>query len=167
MFPMYSDETFILRTPVSPEDFREIHRLQCLVTIEEHGVEQTIVPGGPCPVPDFVLSASPRERVWAAEQAGQIVGCIAVAAASPQTAEFRWFVVDPKLCRKGLGERLLAEAIAFCSECGYKEVIVWTENARTAVARLCRRAGFKKVEGLPCGLWDRALVEQKYELKLS
>jgi N-acetylglutamate synthase-like GNAT family acetyltransferase len=88
------------------------------------------------PLSEFVRAGNQRERLWIAELDSRIVGCIAIVGASPEIAQLRWFFVGPGARRKGLGRRLLGEAIAFCKECGCKKVILWTESALTLASHL-------------------------------
>jgi ribosomal protein S18 acetylase RimI-like enzyme len=136
------------------------------VYAREYGFDPTFEAYVAGPLAEFVRAASDRERLWIAERDGRIVGCIAVVAASPQTAQLRWFLVDPAARGAGLGKRLLREAIAFCEACGYTSVILWTERALTAAGHLYRSAGFRKVEEKPGRLWGADVVEEKYELGL-
>jgi N-acetylglutamate synthase-like GNAT family acetyltransferase len=119
------------------------------------------------PLAEFVCSPSPRQRLWIAERDGRIVGCIAIVAASPLTAQLRWFLVEPSARGCGLGQRLLDEALGFCRECGYAEAFLWTESALQAAAHLYQSAGFRKTAEKSGRMWGVELVEEKYELKLG
>jgi len=113
-------------------------------------------------------AASPRERLWIAERAGRIVGCVAIVAASATTAQLRWFLVDPDARGAGLGRRLLDEAIAFSRASGYRTIILWTVRALEAAARLYRAAAFRMVEERPPErLWGVDVIEERYELELG
>ena len=114
----------------------------------------------------FVRTCGDRDRLWVAERDGRIIGSVAIVAASPQTAQLRWFLVDPNERGAGLGKRLLDEAVTFCKGCGYGAVILWTVSALAAAAHLYRRAGFEKVEERPGRLWGVDVIEEKYELRL-
>ncbi len=132
----------------------------------ERGFDPTFEAYVAGPLAEFVRRGADRERLWLAEQGARLVGCVAVVAAAPQTAQLRWFLVEPAARGRGLGTRLLDEALAFCRARGYAEVILWTESALAAAARLYRRAGFRKAEERPGRLWGVGLVEEKYELRL-
>ena len=118
------------------------------------------------PLAEFVLSAAKRQQLWVAEKGVQVVGSIAVVAVSAQTAQLRWFLVEPSVRGAGLGRKLLDEAIAFCREEGYSEIVLWTERSLSAAAHLYRGAGFCKVEEKPGKLWGAEVVEEKYVLGL-
>jgi GNAT superfamily N-acetyltransferase len=133
----------------------------------ERGFDSTFEAYVAGPLAEFVRAGDPRQRLWIAECDGRLVGCVAIVAASPRTAQLRWLLVDPEVRGTGLGKRLLGEAIAFGKECGYAEIILWTESALTAAARLYLGAGFRKTEEKPGRMWGVDLVQEKYELRLG
>jgi GNAT superfamily N-acetyltransferase len=155
-----------LRTDLRHGDLGMIVYLHGVIYARERGFDPTFEAYVAGPLSEFVRKGSPRERLWLAEREGRIVGCIAIVATSPQTAQLRWFLVEPNTRGLGLGKRLLSEAITFCKECGYAEVILWTESALTTAAALYQTVGFRKTEEKPGRVWGVDLVEEKYELRL-
>jgi GNAT superfamily N-acetyltransferase len=132
----------------------------------ERGFDPTFEAYVAGPLAEFIRAGSDRGRLWIAERSGGMVGCVAIVPASSQTAQLRWFLVDPSARRAGLGRRLLDEALAFCRERGYADVILWTESALKVAARLYESVGFRKTEEKPGWVWGVDLVEEKYELRL-
>jgi ribosomal protein S18 acetylase RimI-like enzyme len=155
-----------LRTRLEPGDLGSVVYLHGTVYAREYGFDPTFEAYVAGPLAEFVRSGCDRERLWIAERAGRIVGCVAIVAASPGTAQLRWFLVDPGARGSGLGRRLLHEAVAFSKERGYASVILWTVSALAAAAHLYRAAGFRKVEEKAGRLWGVDVVEEKYELTL-
>jgi sulfopyruvate decarboxylase subunit beta len=156
-----------LRTGLRPGDLGSIVYLHGVVYAQERGFDPSFEAYVAGPLSDFVRSGNERQRLWIAERDGWIVGCIAIVAAAPRTAQLRWFLVDPSARGAGLGKRLLAEAVAFCRGCGYAEVMLWTESALTAAAHLYRATGFRKTEEKPGRMGGVDVVEEKYELHLG
>jgi ribosomal protein S18 acetylase RimI-like enzyme len=156
-----------LRSDLRPGDLGAIVYLHGIVYARERGFDPTFEAYVAGPLAQFVCEGGDRQRLWIAEREGRLVGCVAIVAASPRTAQLRWFLVDPDVRGVGLGRLLLLEAIAFCEEHGYAEVILWTESALEAAAHLYRSAGFQKVEEKPGRMWGVDLVEEKYELHLG
>lgn len=160
-------ETIALRTSLRPGDVGYIVYLHGILYARERGFDSTFEAYVAGPLAEFVKSSTDRERLWIAEQDGRIVGCIAIVAADPETAQLRWFLVDPSVRGYGLGKRLLKEAITFCETCGYKTILLWTESALTAAAHLYQMAGFRKVEEKPGRVWGQVIMEEKYVLELN
>ncbi len=160
-------EPITLRTGLRPGDLGSVVSLHGVVYAQERGLGPSFEAHVAGPLSDFVRSGNERQRLWIAERAGRIVGCVAVVAAGPRTAQLRWFLVDPSARGAGLGKRLLAEAVAFCRGCGYAEVMLWTESALRAAAYLYRAAGFRKTEEKPGRLGGVDVIEEKYELHLG
>jgi GNAT superfamily N-acetyltransferase len=159
--------TITLRTDLRPGDLGRIVALHGTVYAREHGFDATFEAYVAGPLAEFVRAASPRERLWIAERDGQLAGCAAVVAASPDTAQLRWFLVEPGARGAGLGKRLLREALTFARDSGYARIILWTVSALTAAAHVYRSAGFRKVEEKPGRLWAVDVIEEKYELQLN
>lgn len=162
-----SPQTITVRTTLRPGDLGSIVHLHGTLYAREHGFDATFEAYVAGPLAEFVRSGSDRERLWIAERGGQIVGCVAIVTASPETAQLRWFLVDPGARGAGLGRRLLDEAIRFAERCGYRHVILWTVSALTAAAHLYRSAGFQQTEEKPGRMWGVEVVEEKYELDLT
>jgi N-acetylglutamate synthase-like GNAT family acetyltransferase len=156
-----------LRTELRPGDVGWIVSRHGVLYSREYGFDPTFEVYVAGPLADMVRSASPRDRLWIAERDGRAVGCIAIVAAGPRTAQLRWFLVEPDARGSGLGRCLLSEAVAFCKESGYDAVILWTVSALAAAAHLYRSAGFRKVEEKPVRRWGVDVIEEKYELALT
>src|SRR5438874_12089374 len=108
-----------LRTDLRPGELGAVVGLHGTVYAREHGFDATFEAYVAAPLAEFVRSGSPRERLWLAERGGTLVGCVAIVAASPETAQLRWFLVDPAARGAGLGKRLLAEGISFARQAEY------------------------------------------------
>jgi GNAT superfamily N-acetyltransferase len=156
-----------VRTSPRPGDLPAIVRLHGTVYPCEHGFDATFESYVAGPLAEFLAAAPDRGRLWVAEREGRVIGCIAIVPATPETAQLRWFLVEPQARGAGLGRRLLNEALAFCRQCGYTSVFLWTVSALTPAARLYRAAGFQLAEERPGRLWGVDVVEQRYELPLQ
>jgi GNAT superfamily N-acetyltransferase len=158
---------FALRAHLGPGDIGTIVRMHGVIYAREHGFDPTFEAYVAGPLSDFVRAGAVRERLFIAERDDQIVGCVGIVAASPETAQLRWFLVDPAARGAGLGRTLLSEAVAFARTCGYRSVILWTVSALAAAAHLYQAAGFRKVEEKRGRHWGVEVVEEKYELTLD
>jgi GNAT superfamily N-acetyltransferase len=107
-----------------------------------------------------------RDRLWLAERDGVLLGSIAIVGREEGVAQLRWFLVAPDARGQGLGRLLLAEALGFCREAGYRSVYLWTISQLTTAARMYVAAGFRKTESLPPADWGAPVVEERYDLAL-
>lgn len=162
-----SDAAVTFRTSLRPGDIGAVIQLHGQIYSREYGFDHTFEAYVAGPLAEFARSATPRERIWLAERHGEIVGCIAIVASTPEVAELRWFLVDPSARGLGIGKRLIHEAIAFCRACRYKSVILWTVSVLTAAANLYRSMGFRLVERKPVEQWGIDVIEERYELDLQ
>jgi GNAT superfamily N-acetyltransferase len=155
-----------LRTDLRPGDLGSVVRLHGVVYGHEYGFDPTFEAYVAAPLAECVLAASPRERLWLAKRGDELVGCVAIVAATPVEAQLRWFLVAPPARGAGLGKALLGEALAFARGAGYRTVGLWTVSALAAAARLYQSAGFILAEERPGQRWGVDVVEQRYELTL-
>jgi GNAT superfamily N-acetyltransferase len=156
----------LVRTSMRPGDLGDIVRLHGVLYEEEYGLDNTFEAYVAGPLSEFALSEDKGQRIWVVEQGGRVQGCIAIVRNAVDVAQLRWFLLTPETRGKGLGKRLMEEAVNFSRKAGYRRIILWTfSELKTAIA-LYRRWGFEKTEEKPHHIWGRDLVEEKYELSL-
>ena len=65
-----------------------------------------------------------HDGFWLAMMDDKIVGAVAVDGNEAKTsgARLRWFIVDPEYQGRGVGQRLLEEAVAFCRRANIRRV---------------------------------------------
>lgn len=104
---------------------------------------------------------------WIAEHAGERAGCVfCVPAEDPQVALLRILLVHPRARGLGLGDRLVATALAFARDAGYAQMRLWTNHPLTAARRIYLRHGFTLVQEAPHRSFGVDLVGQTYERTL-
>jgi len=162
-----STNRFTVRTDFRPGDLGAIVSLHGLTYAREYGFDAKFEAYVAGPLAHFVRNRSPRDCLWMVEEAGQLVGCIAIVGTSEAEAQLRWFLVAPTARGCGLGKQLMNDALSFCRQCGYEKVVLWTVSALTTAAKLYRAAGFVKVEERQGRVWSVDVVEEKYLLTLS
>ncbi len=155
-----------VRTQLKPGDIGYLVYLHGVLYAREYGFDPTFEAYVAGPMARFALAASPRERIWIAEDEREILGCVAIVSAGADVAQLRWFLVHPDARGAGLGRRLLNEALGFCRASGYRSVMLWTVSALEAAAHLYGVSGFRKVEERPGRPWGVPVVEEKYHLEL-
>jgi len=52
-----------------------------------------------------------RDRLWLVRKKGHIIGSVAIVHRSRTSAQLRWFLVAPAFRRRGLGKRLMGQAL--------------------------------------------------------
>jgi DNA-binding MarR family transcriptional regulator/GNAT superfamily N-acetyltransferase len=100
------------------------------------------------------------ERCWIAECAGTPVGSVLVVRHDAQTAKLRLLYVDASARGRGIGRRLVDEAIAFAAAVGYRRMVLWTNAALVDAGRLFAEAGFELLTEQPEQLFGKPQVSQ-------
>lgn len=159
-------EGITVRHDIRPGDLGALVRRHGLIYAAEYGYDHTFEPYVAVPMAEFVLSNSPRQRMWIVEHAGQIAGCLAVVEAAPDEAQLRWFLLNPEIRGKGVGRWMLTDALTFCREMGYTRAFLLTVDVHTEAAALYRSVGFVKTDEHPAVLWGAERLEQRYEMGL-
>ncbi|MER6994884.1 helix-turn-helix domain-containing GNAT family N-acetyltransferase [Streptomyces sp. NPDC000410] len=120
-------------------------------------------------VADFAQDHDPHlERVWIAELDGRPVGSVmCVRDEAPSTARLRLLLVEPEARGHGLGDRLVSTVVEFAREAGYRELVLWTNDALSAARRIYQRAGFTLVTEKPHRSYGADLVGQDWRLPLQ
>ena len=110
-----------------------------------------------------------RDGFWAAEESGELAGCIAIdgSKAADEGARLRWFIVDPALQGNGIGRTLLRGTLAFCRQNGSPRVFLWTFRGLDAARALYEREGFRLREEHTVQQWGRTIAEQLFVLDLD
>ncbi len=106
-------------------------------------------------------------EIWLAESEDRIAGFIALVRIDLQTAQLRWFLIEPEFRGCGLGRRLMDTLMAFCRQQGYQHIFLWTFQGLDAATHLYEQYGFRLTEEKPNNTWKNQLTEQRWDLKLS
>lgn len=162
------DRPVTVRHDVQPGDLGRLVELHGVLYAAEYGFDHTFEAYVAGTVAEYGLAAKrERDRLWLAELDSRLIGAIAIVGREGGTAQLRWFLVHPDGRGRGLGRRLLSDALAFCRAVGYSSVFLWTVSPLSAAARLYNAAGFRKTEEKPAAaLWGTTLAEERYDLAL-
>jgi N-acetylglutamate synthase-like GNAT family acetyltransferase len=161
------DHSVSIRHDMRPGDVGYITYLHGILYAPEQGWDHTFDSYVAIPLAKFAKSHSSAERIWIVEKEGRIVGSTAIVKFSEKEAQLRWLLLHHDLRGRGLGRRLVEEALAFCRDAGYSSVFLWTVSTLPIAARLYRSVGFHEIEELPHELWGSMVTEVKYELELK
>ena len=163
-----SHQSYILiRSNLKSGDIGYIIYLHGILYAEEYHWNRTFEAYVADGLAGFVLAYNPDgDRIWIGERDGEIVGCIAIVGASASEAQLRWLLVHSDLRGKGLGRRLMNEAMRFCREQGYGSVFLWTTSDLKAAAHLYLSTGFHKTDEKTHEIWGQTVTEERYEMSL-
>jgi GNAT superfamily N-acetyltransferase len=107
------------------------------------------------------------ENMWIAEVNGRQIGVIAIVKVDENTAQLRWFLVEPSMRGKGIGHILMKTVIDFCKDKKYNQVILWTVNILPAARHLYKAYGFELVESVENDTWTKDVInEERWDLNL-
>jgi len=111
---------------------------------------------------------SEGEAIWIVELEGRHAGSIALTNEGDGLAMLRWVTLDPELRGRGLGRRLISEAIEAARARGYSMVALETFSDLRAAAQIYRSFGFEIVWEDTRPRWGRASITyQRYELSFQ
>ena len=89
--------------------------------------------------------ASPPKSLWVAEHDGEVAGSVFILPATGEaagTAQLRMLYTEPAFRGRGIGKRLVEEAVRFSRASGYKRIILWTQDCLVSARRIYQGAGF-------------------------
>ncbi|TSA17981.1 GNAT family N-acetyltransferase [bacterium] len=147
-------------------DAGRLIELHGLLYSREYGFDHTFEAYVAKPLAEFMLTQTPRERIWLVDSDAVLMGSVAIVKHSETEAQLRWFLLHPSLRGRGLGNRLVEEAVAFCRESGYERVFLWTVSSLLAAAQVYHKAGFRLTEEYTQEIWGCRVTEQRYDLVL-
>ena len=159
--------TVVLRPP-APGDLGWVIHRNAVLYAAEYGWDETYEALVARIVADYAARADqPGEAAWIAELRGEPVGCVFCMRQSDQTAQLRLLLVEPSARGMGIGERLVAECLAFARRTGYRDIVLWTNDVLDAARRIYERAGFELVRADPHHSFGHDLVGQDWRLALA
>jgi ribosomal protein S18 acetylase RimI-like enzyme len=156
-----------IRTNIRPGDIGAIVHLHGTLYALEYGLDYTFEGYVAAGMGEFAKAYDDRKDFLAvAEVYGRILGAIAIVGLEDQTAQLRWFLLHPDARGRGLGRKLISEALKFCRERGFRHVFLWTISELTAAAHLYKEAGFRRTEQTTHEIWGALRTEERYDLTL-
>jgi N-acetylglutamate synthase-like GNAT family acetyltransferase len=161
---MTNTQRIKIRNNIEPGDIEDIISLHGAVYAQEYGFDKTFEQYVAEPLRRFAMSHTKGEKIWIVEQKHTVQGCLAVVKSDEAKAQLRWFLVHPDLREKGIGKKLLDEAVQFVRENGYTSLFLWTVSILEAANKLYTHTGFRLTEEKAHIRWGKPLIEQRFEL---
>ena len=156
----------VIRTDLRPGDIGYITYFHGKIYSEEYnyGIEfESYVARG---LAEFYKNYNPESnRLWICEYESKMIGFIFLMDRG-ETAQLRYFLIDPAYRGIGLGQKLMGLYIEFLKQCGYRSSYLWTTNERSSAAHLYKKYGFILTEEKESTSFGKNLREQRYELIL-
>lgn len=139
------EATLVLRPSRVGEIGWLIHRQAVLYHLEQgwNGEFETLITRI---YADFEAAPSgTAQQLWVAEIEGEVAGSVFVVPAEDGedgTAQLRMLYVEPMFRGRGIGARLVAEAITFARISGYKRIMLWTQDCLASARSIYQKVGF-------------------------
>lgn len=157
----------VLRAPASG-DFGWVVERHGAIYAAEYGWDESFEAMVARVVADYLDAHDPRrEAAWIAEVGGVRAGCLFCVRRDDRTAQLRLLLVEPAVRGLGLGTRLVQEATRFAVRCGYRELVLWTNDVLVDARRIYEREGFTLVQESRHHSFGHHLVGQTWARDLS
>lgn len=164
--PPKQKDLYLLRPP-RPGDLGWIVHRHGVLYADEYGYDERFEALVAGVITDFAQDPKPeRRRCWVAERDGEIVGSVFLLEQSKTVARLRLLFVEPSARGRGLGRRLVDEAIRFARTAGYQRIRLWTQSELKPARKLYQSAGFEIVGEEAHESFGRKLQAEVWELKL-
>lgn len=160
-------EDISIRTNLQPGDIGYIIYLHGTLYKKEYdyGIAfETYVARG---LNEFITNYNPeKDGVWICEHSNQVIGFLLLMNRGNNSAQLRYFILQPIYRGIGLGRKLMGEFMRHLKSKNYKHAYLWTTNEQEAAAYLYRKAGFTLTEEKNSTAFGKPLQEQRYDLYL-
>jgi DNA-binding MarR family transcriptional regulator/ribosomal protein S18 acetylase RimI-like enzyme len=106
-----------------------------------------------------------KDRVWIAEHNNRIVGFLLLINRENDTAQLRFFLLDPAYRGVGLGKKMVRLFMQFFKDAGYKHCYLLTTSEQIEAANIYVKLGFKLTKEKDSAIFGKPLKEQRYDLE--
>jgi DNA-binding MarR family transcriptional regulator/N-acetylglutamate synthase-like GNAT family acetyltransferase len=107
-----------------------------------------------------------KECILIPEIGGKPMGSIAIARFDDETAQLRYFLLEPEARGLGLGNRLVDEALRFSRRAGYKRVFLTTIDLLTSARAIYKSKGFTLTDSQPNSEFRRDAADERWDMAL-
>ncbi len=110
---------------------------------------------------------SAKDCVWIAEYNGTMVGFLALMHRGADSAQLRFFILEPFCRGMGLAKKMTGLLMEFLKATKYKHCYLWTSNEQLEAAALYSKLGFRLTEEKDSFAFGKLLREQRYDLDVE
>jgi DNA-binding MarR family transcriptional regulator/GNAT superfamily N-acetyltransferase len=115
----------------------------------------------------FVRDFRPgREFCWIAERGGVRLGAVFLVFQDDETAKLRLLHVEREARGQGVGSLLVETCVNQARACGYRRLVLWTNDVLKSARKIYQAAGFRLVREEKHHSFGKDLVGQYWELEL-
>ncbi|MDB5688114.1 MAG: putative transcriptional regulator, MarR family [Rhizorhabdus sp.] len=165
--PQHSKTRTVTLRPHRPGDIGWVIARHGAVYAQEYGWDISFEATVAEIAAQFIRNFDPgRECGLIAEIDGAPAGSICLVKASDDVAKIRLLVVERNARGLGLGRTLVAEAIRFARQIGYRSITLSTHSILLAARGIYQRAGFELVASEPHHSFGVDLIGETWEMKL-
>lgn len=107
-----------------------------------------------------------KECILIAEFGGQRLGSIAIAKSDDKTAQLRFFLLEPEARGKGIGKKLVENALEFSRKKGYKHIFLETISKLETARHIYKSKGFKITHTHKKPEWGKDVMEERWDMDL-
>lgn len=165
--PARAETTLVIR-PHRIGDVAEVVTRQARLYATEYGFDRRFETLITRIGAEFLANFDPRrDASFIAEIGDRIVGAVFVTGAEETVAKLRLLHVESEMRGRGIGRRLVENAIAFAEDRGCRKMTLWTNDVLVEARRLYERAGFRCVGREPHTMFGPPLVGETWDLDLA
>lgn len=106
-----------------------------------------------------------KDRVWICEHDGKIIGFLLLMHRKNNSAQLRYFLIEPEYRNIGLGKKLMELSLDFFYKSNYQSCYLWTIDELAAAAALYRRHGFILAAEKSSNIFGKKITEQRFDLR--
>jgi peptidyl-dipeptidase Dcp len=113
---------------------------------------------------EFYKNYNPeKECMWVCEHKGKIIGSLLLMNRGNDTAQLRYYIIEPAFRGIGLGKKLMDLFMNFLKEKNYIKCYLWTTSDLQTAAEIYKKYGFTLTEEKETMDFGRKVTEQRYD----
>jgi DNA-binding MarR family transcriptional regulator/GNAT superfamily N-acetyltransferase len=157
----------IVLRPPRPGDLGWVVERHGAIYAAEYGWDQRFEGLVASIVADFARARDPQSAAWIAEVDGERVGCVFSMKKDARTARLRLLLVERRFRGHGIGNKLVDQCVRFATGCGFRKMVLWTNDVLKDARRIYERSGFEKIDGEKHAEFGKEMEGETWEKSLA